>query len=88
MFRLALLLVCALSTWTASAMRADRLAELRQATVDVFYHGWRNYMDKAFPEDEVGSEECVALLGLIPHVSSVRCRARRSRETATPANLA
>ncbi|KAI6783348.1 ER degradation-enhancing alpha-mannosidase-like protein-like protein [Emericellopsis cladophorae] len=61
MFRLALLAVCALPIWKASAMRADRLAELRQATVDVFYHGWRNYMDKAFPEDELRPLSCTPL---------------------------
>lgn len=35
------------------AMRPDRIAELRQQTVDMFYHGYDNYMDLAFPEDEV-----------------------------------
>jgi hypothetical protein len=34
-------------------MRSDRLGELRQETVDMFYHGWTNYMEHAFPEDEV-----------------------------------
>lgn len=43
------------------AMRADYLAQLRQETVDMFYHGYSNYMEHAFPEDEVGSaaiEDC------------------------------
>lgn len=35
------------------AMRPDRMAELRQQTVDMFYHGYNNYMHLAFPEDEV-----------------------------------
>lgn len=35
------------------AMRADRIADLRQQTVDMFYHGYDSYMDLAFPEDEV-----------------------------------
>lgn len=35
------------------AMRPDRMAQLRQDTVEMFYHGYDNYMDLAFPEDEV-----------------------------------
>ena len=34
-------------------MRPDRVAELRRATVGMFYHGFDNYMHIAFPEDEV-----------------------------------
>jgi hypothetical protein len=49
----ALLVLCALLPWATPAMRADRLARLRQDTVDMFYHGWNNYMEHAFPEDEV-----------------------------------
>lgn len=49
-----LLLVLALPLWSAAAMRADRLARLRQDTVDMFYHGYSNYMQHAFPEDEAG----------------------------------
>jgi len=41
-----------------AAMRHGRLADLRSETVDLFYHGFDNYMRVAFPEDEV----CVALL--------------------------
>ena len=37
----------------ASAMTPARIAELRQETVDMFYHGFDNYMNVAFPEDEV-----------------------------------
>lgn len=48
-----LLLICALLPWIASAMRQDRLVRLRQQTVDMFYHGYNNYMEHAFPEDEV-----------------------------------
>lgn len=47
------LLAC---SWLPSAqamMRPDRVAELRRATVDMFYHGFDNYMNIAFPEDEV-----------------------------------
>lgn len=35
------------------AMRPDRMAQLRQETVEMFYHGYDNYMKLAFPEDEV-----------------------------------
>lgn len=38
----------------ASAMTPARIAELREETVSMFYHGFDNYMDVAFPEDEVG----------------------------------
>jgi len=34
-------------------MRPDRVTQLRQETVDMFYHGYDNYMRVAFPEDEV-----------------------------------
>lgn len=34
-------------------MRPDRVRELRRETVDMFYHGFDNYMKIAFPEDEV-----------------------------------
>lgn len=34
-------------------MRPSRVAELRQETVAMFYHGFDNYMKIAFPEDEV-----------------------------------
>lgn len=34
-------------------MSTSRVAELRKETVDMFYHGFDNYMRIAFPEDEV-----------------------------------
>jgi len=56
------LLLCAIAVasvpaqWlSATAMRPARVAELRRETVDLFYHGFDNYMRIAFPEDEVGS---------------------------------
>lgn len=49
------LLTCALLPWTALAMRPDYLAALRRETVDMFYHGYSNYMKHAFPEDEVST---------------------------------
>ncbi len=39
----------------ANAMTPGRVAELRQETVDMFYHGFDNYMNVAFPEDEARS---------------------------------
>jgi hypothetical protein len=37
----------------ASAMSPARISELREETVAMFYHGFDNYMNIAFPEDEV-----------------------------------
>jgi hypothetical protein len=34
-------------------MRPDRIATLRHDTVEMFYHGYDNYMKVAFPDDEV-----------------------------------
>ncbi len=34
-------------------MRPAHIRRLRQETVDLFYHGFDNYMRVAFPEDEV-----------------------------------
>jgi CO dehydrogenase/acetyl-CoA synthase beta subunit len=49
-----MLLTFVLVSWpTATAMRPGRVRELRQETVDMFYHGFDNYMKIAFPEDEV-----------------------------------
>lgn len=59
---LLVLLLCALQTWTAQAMRADYLAQLRHDTVDMFYHGFSNYMQHAFPEDEVCLQTCLAIV--------------------------
>lgn len=41
-------------TW---AMRPDRIATLRHETVEMFYHGFDNYMRVAFPDDEVCSQQ-------------------------------
>lgn len=46
------------------AMRSDYLAQLRQDTVDMFYHGYSNYMKHAFPEDEV----CFLWLCAMPYI--------------------
>ena len=43
-----------LAQWpAAAAMRPDRVSALRRETVQMFYHGFDNYMKIAFPEDEV-----------------------------------
>jgi len=49
------LLVLLLLSWPggARAMGPGRVAKLRRETVDMFYHGYDNYMKIAFPEDEV-----------------------------------
>lgn len=44
-----------------AAMSTDRIKELRQETVDMFYHGFDNYMDIAFPEDEVCMHICATI---------------------------
>lgn len=43
-------------------MRADHVRRLRQETVDMFYHGYNNYMEHAFPEDEV--RQCIVSMGM------------------------
>ncbi|KAK4191794.1 family 47 putative glycoside hydrolase [Podospora australis] len=43
------------------AMRPDRIKELRDETVDMFYHGFDNYMKIAFPEDELRPVSCIPL---------------------------
>ena len=53
MIAVVLVALCALWPWLAGSMRADDLARLRQETVDMFYHGYSNYMKHAFPDDEV-----------------------------------
>lgn len=50
---LLLALLCLAWLNLAVAMRPDRMAQLRQETVEMFYHGYDNYMNLAFPEDEV-----------------------------------
>ncbi|OLN82876.1 ER degradation-enhancing alpha-mannosidase-like protein 1 [Colletotrichum chlorophyti] len=58
-----LLLVYLCLSWplAVSAISAARLAELRNATTQVFHHGWDNYMRIAFPEDELRPISCTPL---------------------------
>jgi hypothetical protein len=51
--RWTLLIYCTIWLGLARAMTPAHIAELRKETVDMFYHGFDNYMDIAFPEDEV-----------------------------------
>lgn len=62
-----LLTLLLLSLWPADvlAMRPGRIAQLRQETVEMFYHGYDNYMNIAFPEDEVRYTQCLNSLGSV-----------------------
>ncbi|KAL2124694.1 hypothetical protein VTJ04DRAFT_1059 [Mycothermus thermophilus] len=42
-------------------MRADQVRQLRRETIDMFYHGFDNYMKIAFPEDELRPVSCLPL---------------------------
>ncbi|GAB1310230.1 alpha-1,2-Mannosidase [Madurella fahalii] len=57
------LLAVVMPRWpAAAAMRPDRVKELRRETVDMFYHGFDNYMKIAFPEDELRPVSCTPLV--------------------------
>ncbi|KAK3694922.1 glycosyl hydrolase family 47-domain-containing protein [Podospora appendiculata] len=43
------------------AMRPGHVQALRQETVEMFYHGYDNYMRVAFPEDELRPVSCIPL---------------------------
>ncbi|KAJ5108713.1 hypothetical protein N7456_005388 [Penicillium angulare] len=49
-----------LSLWlsTAHGMRDHQIKELRQETERMFYHGFENYLEHAFPEDELRPLTC------------------------------
>ncbi|KAI1002633.1 hypothetical protein K3495_g5569 [Podosphaera aphanis] len=42
-------------------MSPSMIAQLRQETIDMFYHGFDNYMNIAFPEDELRPVSCIPL---------------------------
>ncbi|KAM0283896.1 hypothetical protein ACHAQH_002278 [Verticillium albo-atrum] len=44
-----------------ASMGGARLAELRKSAVEVFQHGFNNYMQHAFPEDELRPVSCTPL---------------------------
>ncbi|RAH49486.1 glycoside hydrolase family 47 protein [Aspergillus brunneoviolaceus CBS 621.78] len=56
--------VLLLSSWLAMAqgMRVDRVRELRKETEHMFYHGFDNYIQHAFPEDELRPLTCRPLV--------------------------
>ena len=45
--------VLLLLSTAVQAMTQAKIADLRYETVEMFYHGFDNYMSVAFPEDEV-----------------------------------
>ncbi|KAL2864890.1 glycoside hydrolase family 47 protein [Aspergillus lucknowensis] len=53
-------LVLILSLWlsTTQAMRQDQIRDLRTETEHMFYHGFENYLEHAFPEDELRPLSC------------------------------
>ncbi|KAF2405033.1 hypothetical protein EJ06DRAFT_485501, partial [Trichodelitschia bisporula] len=59
---LTLLLFC-ITLWAtcAQSMTDEAIATLRQETRDIFYHGYDNYLEHAFPEDELRPLTCGAL---------------------------
>ncbi|KAI2638386.1 glycoside hydrolase family 47 protein [Xylaria nigripes] len=61
--RLVMLLVFLLLPWAApvNAMPPGLRAQLRAKTVGMFYHGFDNYMNIAFPEDELRPVSCTPL---------------------------
>jgi len=55
-----LLWTCCWAT-LAHGMTDEAIAELRQETREIFYHGYDNYMKHAFPEDELRPLTCAPL---------------------------
>src|ERR1700749_2036618 len=49
-----------LSIWTGPSLAMDRVTResLRSQTVELFYHGYDNYLRYAFPEDELRPLTC------------------------------
>ncbi|CAK40963.1 uncharacterized protein An12g00340 [Aspergillus niger] len=56
--------VLLLSLWLAMAqgMRTGQVNELRKETEHMFYHGFENYLEHAFPEDELRPLTCRPLV--------------------------
>ncbi|KAL4801909.1 glycosyl hydrolase family 47-domain-containing protein [Aspergillus unguis] len=56
--------VLILSLWISSAqgMRSDKIKSLRTETEQMFYHGFDNYLQHAFPEDELRPLSCKPLV--------------------------
>jgi hypothetical protein len=51
-------LLCTALWTTTHGMTDDTIASLRQDTRNLFYHGYTNYMNHAFPEDELRPISC------------------------------
>ncbi|KAI4676390.1 uncharacterized protein J4E88_007306 [Alternaria novae-zelandiae] len=62
-FQLLCILLLCIGCWTTPGcgMTDEAIAELRQETRDIFYHGFDNYMQHAFPEDELRPLTCAPL---------------------------
>ncbi|KAI4704563.1 hypothetical protein J4E81_001631 [Alternaria sp. BMP 2799] len=62
-FQLLCILLLCIGCWMTPAhgMTDEAIAELRQETRDIFYHGFDNYMEHAFPEDELRPLTCAPL---------------------------
>ncbi|KAF2644546.1 seven-hairpin glycosidase [Massarina eburnea CBS 473.64] len=56
-----LLCFCCWAATPAFGMTDETIAQLRQETRDIFYHGYDNYMAHAFPEDELRPLSCAPL---------------------------
>lgn len=53
--------ICIIWLATTNAMSTEKISQLRQETVEMFYHGFDNYMKIAFPEDELRPITCAPL---------------------------
>ncbi|KAI4615775.1 hypothetical protein J4E80_006192 [Alternaria sp. BMP 0032] len=62
-FQLLCIVLLIVGCWTTPGcgMTDEAIAELRQETRDIFYHGFDNYMQHAFPEDELRPLTCAPL---------------------------
>ncbi|PHH49239.1 ER degradation-enhancing alpha-mannosidase-like protein 1 [Ceratocystis fimbriata CBS 114723] len=58
-----LLAVALFQPWIslATCMRQSRIDHLRKGSAEMFYHGYLNYMEHAFPEDELRPISCEPL---------------------------
>ncbi|KAL4762358.1 glycosyl hydrolase family 47-domain-containing protein [Aspergillus foveolatus] len=57
-----LVLLLSLCVSTAQGMRSDQIRHLRTETEQMFYHGFENYLEHAFPEDELRPLSCEPLV--------------------------
>ncbi|KAL4994418.1 seven-hairpin glycosidase [Aspergillus recurvatus] len=57
-----LVLLLSLCVSTAQGMRSDQIRRLMTETEQMFYHGFENYLEHAFPEDELRPLSCQPLV--------------------------